>query len=96
MSRFWKKFLREGQGLFARAGKPQIWLGAFGKHPGWDDHIDDIGLETESLLLAKQILYVEGIGGQIDSGEWERLEEAQRLREFKHVFLWKLIALAFH
>jgi hypothetical protein len=89
MSRFWKRFLREGQGLFARGGRPKVWLGAFGKHPGWDDHIDDIGLETESLLFAKQILYVEGIGGQIDSGEWERLDEAQRLREFKHVFLWK-------
>lgn len=88
MTRFWKKFLREGHGLFGRA-KPQIWLGAFGKHPGWDDHIDDIGLETESLLLAKQILYVDGIGGQIDSGEWERLDEAQRLKEFKHIFLWK-------
>jgi hypothetical protein len=89
MTRFWKKFLREGQGLFGRGAKPQIWLGAFGKHPGWDDHIDDIGLETESLLLAKQILYVDGIGGQIDSGEWEKLDESQRLREFKHVFLWK-------
>ena len=72
-----------------REAKPQVWLGAFGKHPGWDDHIDDIGLETESLLLAKQILYVDGIGGQIDSGEWEKLDESQRLREFKHVFLWK-------
>jgi hypothetical protein len=89
MSRFWKKFLREGQGLFARGAKPQIWLGAFGKHPGWDDHIDDIGLETESLLLAKQILYVDGIGGQINSGEWEKLDDVQRLREFKHMFLWK-------
>ncbi len=89
MTRFWKKFLREGQGLFARGAKPQICLGAFGKHPGWDDHIDDIGLETESLLLAKQILYVDGIGGQIDSGEWEKLDDARRLTEFKHVFLWK-------
>jgi hypothetical protein len=89
MTRFWKKFLREGQGLFARGTKPQVWLGAFGKHPGWDDHIDDIGLETESLLLAKQSLYVEGIGGQIDSGEWEKLDDARCLREFKHVFLWK-------
>lgn len=89
MSRFWKRFLREGQGLFSRSTKPQIWLGAFGKHPGWDDHIDDIGLETESLLLAKQILYVDGIGGQISSGEWEKLNEAQRLGEFKHVFFWK-------
>ncbi len=89
MTRFWKKFLREGQGLFARGAKPQIWLGAFGKHPGWDDHIDDIGLETDSLLLAKQILYVDGIGGQINSGEWEKLDDVQRLREFKHIFLWK-------
>ena len=89
MSRFWKRFLREGQGLFARGTRPQIWLGAFGKHPGWDDHIDDIGLETDSLLLAKQILYVDGIGGQISSGEWEKLDSAQRLGEFKHVFLWK-------
>jgi hypothetical protein len=89
MSPFWKKFLREGQGLFARETRPQVWLGAFGKHPGWDDHIDDIGLETDSLVLAKQILYVDGIGGQISSGEWEKLDSAQRLREFKHLFLWK-------
>jgi hypothetical protein len=89
MSRFWKRFLREGQGLFARGTRPQVWLGAFGKHPGWDDHIDDIGLETDSLLLAKQILYVEGIGGQISSGEWEKLDSAERLGAFKHVFLWK-------
>ena len=89
MSRFWKRFLREGQRFFGRGPKPQIWLGAFGKHPGWDDHIDDIGLETESLLLAKQILYVDGIGGQVNSGEWERLDGARRLAEFKHIFLWK-------
>ena len=89
MSPFWKKFLREGHGLFARRTEPQLWLGAFGKHPGWDDHIDDIGLETESLLLAKQIIYVDGIGGQINSGEWEKLNPTQRLPGFEHVFLWK-------
>jgi hypothetical protein len=89
MSPFWKKFLREGHGLFARRTRPQVWLGAFGKHPGWDDHIDDIGLETESLLLAKQIIYVDGIGGQINSGEWEKLGPTQRLPGFEHVFLWK-------
>ena len=89
MSQFWKRFLREGQGLFTRETRPQVWLGAFGKHPGWDDHIDDIGLETDSLLLAKQILYVDGIGGQISSGEWEKLNSTQRLGEFKHIFLWK-------
>jgi hypothetical protein len=89
MSQFLKKFLRENQGMFSRKRKPAIYLGAYGKHPGWDDHIDDIGLDTESLLLAKQILYVDGIGGQIDSGEWDKLHENQRLAEFKHVILWK-------
>jgi hypothetical protein len=89
MSRFLKKFLRENEGIFSRKTKPAIYLGAYGKHPGWDDHIDDIGLETESLLLAKQVLYVDGIGGQIDSGEWDKLHENQRLPEFKHVILWK-------
>ena len=89
MSRFFKKFLRENEGIFSRKTKPAIYLGAYGKHPGWDDHIDDIGLDTESLLLAKQVLYVDGIGGQIDSGEWDKLNENQRLSEFKHVILWK-------
>ena len=89
MSQFLKKFLRENQGIFSRKRKPAIYLSAYGKHPGWDDHIDDIGLDTESLLLAKQILYVDGIGGQIDSGEWDKLDEHQRLAEFKHIILWK-------
>lgn len=89
MSRFFKKFLRENEGIFSRKTGPAIYLGAYGKHPGWDDHIDDIGLETESLLLAKQALYVDGIGSQIDSGEWDKLHENQRLAEFKHVILWK-------
>jgi hypothetical protein len=89
MSRFSKKFLRDGEGLFSRKAQPAIYLGAYGKHPGWDDHIDDIGLETESLLLAKQVLYVEGIGGQIDSGGWDKLPEEQRLPEFKHIIVWK-------
>jgi hypothetical protein len=89
MSRFLKKFLRENEGIFSRKSKPAIYLGAYGKHPGWDDHIDDIGLETESLQLGKQVLYVDGIGGQIDSGEWDKLHENQRLPEFKHVIVWK-------
>jgi hypothetical protein len=89
MSRFLKKFLRENEGIFSRKPKPAIYLGAYGKHPGWDDHIDDIGLDTESLLLAKQVLYVDGIGGQIDSGEWDKLNENQRLPEFKHIIVWK-------
>src|SRR5437016_13366914 len=67
---------------------PRLTLAAFGKHPGWDDHIPGIGVETETLAQLKQTLYVGGIGGQIDSGAWERLEGEKRLEGFDHTFLW--------
>ena len=63
-------------------------VGAFGKHPGWNDHLDDIGLDTEPLIAAKQYLYVQGIGGVIDAGQWEALPEGESLAEFRHTFVW--------
>ena len=67
---------------------PQVNLAAFGKHPGWDDHIEDIGLETQRLIDFKRTVYVQGIGGAIDSGTWDNLDPSQRIEQFKHVFLW--------
>jgi formylglycine-generating enzyme required for sulfatase activity len=88
MSDFLKKFLLEDARRFSPSGR-YVGLAAFGKHPGWDDHVEDLGLETESLNLAKTLFYVNGIGGQIDSGAWERLEPAQQLPAFNHIFLWQ-------
>jgi formylglycine-generating enzyme required for sulfatase activity len=88
MSDFFKKFLLEDARRFSPGGR-YIGLAAFGKHPGWDDHVEDLGLETESLILAKTLFYVNGIGGQIDSGAWEKLDASQQLPAFKHVFLWQ-------
>lgn len=68
--------------------KPAINLAAFGKHPGWDDHIPGIGLETEALAHLKQSFYVTGIGSQIDAGAWEKLEVEKRVEDFGHAFLW--------
>ena len=88
MSDFYKKFLLEDiRRLNPNSGR-QVFLAAFGKHPGWDDHVEDLGLETDSLNLAKILLYVQGIGGEIDSGAWEKLEPAQQLPSFKHIFFW--------
>jgi hypothetical protein len=70
---------------------PRLWLAAFGKHPGWNDHIDDLGVETDRLVAAKRAIYTEGIGGIIDSGAWEKLEGAQRVDGFDHSFLWRSI-----
>jgi hypothetical protein len=66
---------------------PKVFLAAFGKHPGWDDHIEDIGIETEHLAGLKQVLYVQGIGGTIDSGAWDKLTDTQRIEGFRHVFI---------
>jgi len=66
----------------------KVFVAAFGKHPAWDDHIDDIGLDTDTLIAAKRILYVQGIGGNIDSGSWGKLQENQQIEDFNHVFVW--------
>jgi formylglycine-generating enzyme required for sulfatase activity len=63
-------------------------LAAFGKHPGWNDHFEGIGLDTEALAQVKQILYDDGVGGQINSGAWEKLESEKHLEGFHHTFLW--------
>jgi hypothetical protein len=68
---------------------PAIHIAAFGKHPGWDDHIDDIGVDTERLVAVKRTLYLQGIGGNVDAGTWERLSEQQRLGGFNHLLLWR-------
>lgn len=78
--------------LFGKAGgrSPGVWLGAFGKHPGWNDHMDDQGLETERLIAAKRVIYMEGIAAAIDSGAWDKLEPGQRIEDFGHEFIWRI------
>lgn len=88
MAAFIKGFLLEDPRRLMGAQGVQLFLAAFGKHPGWDDHIEDIGLDTESLVAAKQNLYVNGIGRQIDSAAWDKLGEADALAAFKHSFVW--------
>lgn len=68
-------------------GAPEVYVAAFGKHPGWNDHIDDLGVETDRMAAFKQLLYVQGIGGVIDSGAWDKLPPAQRREGFDHVFV---------
>lgn len=71
------------------ADEPGVYLAAFGKHPGWNDHIDDQGIENDWLVEAKRILYVQGIGGNIDAGRWDDLPAEDRIEGFGHVFLWR-------
>ena len=67
---------------------PQIHLAAFGKHPGWMDHMDELGLTTDRLISLRRLLYVEGINSNIDSGAWRDLEPDHLLERFHHIFVW--------
>lgn len=86
-----KKFSQWLGGLASPAeasGAPCAQLCLFGKHPGWDDHMQDLGLNTERLVETRRTLYAEGIAGNIDSGAWEKLG-ANALGEFDHAFVWR-------
>ena len=81
MTRFPKIFLREPLN-----GK--VHVAGFGKHPAWHDHIDDIGLNTETLVLTKKLLYSQGIATQLASGAWDQIEKSGNAIQFDHRFCW--------
>ena len=85
-----KKIVRRFNQRGQNAASEGVFVAAFGKHPGWDDHIDDIGLDTEVLVTVKRNLYIQGIGSNIDSGSWDKLEENQRVEKFGHAFVWSI------
>jgi hypothetical protein len=66
---------------------PRVSLGIFGKHPGWDDHFD-IGIDTQSLVMLKNLLYTQGIGAEVETQAWQALPDQNRLPGFGHWFIW--------
>jgi len=63
-------------------------VAAMGKHVGWNDHIDDFGITTESLALVKQMLYLSAISENIDSGAWEK-KNPGIFEKFNSLFIWR-------
>jgi hypothetical protein len=88
MSDFLQDFLHQEIGSLRRAAPPRLHLAAFGKHPAWNDHMEDIGLDTATLIEAKRHLYLEGISGQIDTGAWDRLPPVPPEENYDHWLLW--------
>jgi hypothetical protein len=74
---------------YSRPGKGQVFVAAFGKHPGWSDFMDDIGMKTDTLIATKRALYLEGLTSQIETGAWAKLEPSKRINDFNHLFLWR-------
>lgn len=73
----------------ASKATPTLKLAVFGKHPGWLDHMEEIGLTNDRLIALRRMLYSEGINQNIDSGAWSKLEDGQTIERFKHVYIWK-------
>ena len=86
MGPFFQKFA--ARILSGPARPPLLAVSIFGKHPGWDDHMEDVGHQFPDMLAFKRMIYVEGIGGNIDSGSWAHLPDAQRLAEFNHLLIY--------
>lgn len=84
IKRFIKRLIPRGQ----NSSLERVFVAAFGKHPGWDDHIDDIGFDTDIFITVKRLLYIQGVGGNIDSGSWDALQKNQPIEEFKHALVW--------
>jgi hypothetical protein len=80
----WRRLSPGGRAAAPRRG--EVHVAAFGKHPGWDDHVE-LGLDTTRLAEVRQSFYVEGIAGNVDSGAWDKLPADSRLAEFDHEML---------
>jgi hypothetical protein len=61
----------------------KILAGVFGKHPVWDDHIPDLGINHPALVALKETIY-EGIAGNVDSGQWEKLAQTGNIQPWGH------------
>lgn len=86
MNNFPKFFLNEDWKGVPNA--PRAFLGAFGKHPGWNDHMDPVGLVTTTLVEAREILYG-GIVHQIEHAAWDKAGAEKVLPGFDHVIHWR-------
>ena len=86
MSEFSKNFLNEDWKAMPDA--PRLYLSGFGKHPGWNDHMDEIGLITDSLIKAKSIIY-DGIAHQVEIAAWEKKGPDKIAPGFDHVIHWR-------
>ena len=62
----------------------KAFVSFFGKHHAWADHMDDLGLATQSLREFKNWLYLEGIRKQIDSGSWAQLSSESQITCWNH------------
>ncbi len=78
---FQKDFLRD---LRVTDSSPAPVLALFGKHPAWNDDMEDFGLSTASLRTCKRLLYLQGIAANAARQQ----SEAGVVQPYRHFLLW--------
>ncbi|WP_367871377.1 hypothetical protein [Luteolibacter sp. Populi] len=76
---FQKDFLRD-----FRRGNSGLALALFGKHPAWNDHMDDFGLATPTLRTCKRLLYLQGLAANAAREQ----SEAAPVTPYRHSLFW--------
>ena len=73
MDSAFRRFLRRFSSVKHNRRSGSIFVGAFGKHPGWDDHIDDLG-DPQSItsldIITDQELLDAGLTDCVDSARF--------------------------
>ena len=74
----------ETSDFYEKAEGRRAFFGLFGKHRAWADHMDDLGMESPTLMSFKRSLYLDGIRKVIDSGFWKELPEEDKIPAWGH------------
>lgn len=75
--------------MHAPAGRnAEVELAVFGKHPAWNDFMDDLGVHTPRMADLRQLLLERGVRACVEGGRWDKLEPAQVIDGFAHELLW--------
>ena len=70
------------------ADSPEATVCTFGKHPGWNDHMERFGLNNAVLVSFHRSLYQEGISFNIGSWDTFEAESGVQTLRFNHDFVW--------
>jgi hypothetical protein len=88
MSDFYTDFLHQPDSVAGGRDRTFAHVAVFGKHPAWDDHMDDIGVDLPTILEAKRLLYTQGIATQLDTDVWAKLPVESLTESYDHWLLW--------
>ncbi len=85
----WMTGRHAGSSAVPRYARLPAAVGAFGKHPAWDDFMPDLGLGHAALSAFKWILFDNGIAAHVEHGTWESWPPEDATGDFDLAMLYR-------